>query len=41
MVDVKLKEIQANHGDEILAKVKATIGSDDPWVILDKLDNVL
>ena len=41
MVDVKLKEVQANHGDEILAKVKATIGSDDPWVILDKLDNVL
>lgn len=41
IVDVKLKEVQANHGDEILAKVKATIGSDDPWVILDKLDNVL
>lgn len=41
MVDVKLKEVKANHGDEILAKVKATIGSDDPWVILDKLDNVL
>ena len=41
MVDVKLKEVQANHGDEILAKVKATIGSDDPWVILEKLDNVL
>ena len=41
MVDVKLKEVQANHGDEILAKVKTTIGSDDPWVILDKLDNVL
>lgn len=41
MVDVKLGEIKTNHGEEILAKVKATIGSDDPWVILDKLDNVL
>ena len=41
MVDGKLEEIKAGHGDDILAKVKATIGSDDPWVILEKLDNVL
>ena len=41
MVDGKLEEIKASHGDDILAKVKATIGSDDPWVILEKLDNVL
>lgn len=41
MVDGKLEEIKSNHGDDILAKVKATIGSDDPWVILEKLDNVL
>ena len=41
LVDVKYKDIQTNHGDDILAKVKATIGSDDPWVVLEKLDNVL
>lgn len=41
MVDVKLEEIKTNHGEEILAKVKTAIGSDDPWVVIEKLDAVM
>lgn len=41
MVDAKYKEIQTKHGDEILAKVKTAIGSEDPWVVLERFDAVM
>lgn len=41
MVDVKYQEIQSSYGEEILTKAKELIGSEDPRVVLEKLDKVL
>lgn len=41
MVDVKFEEIKTNHGEDILAKVKTALGSEDPWTVLERLDAVM
>lgn len=41
MVDAKYKDIQTKYGDEVLAKVKTAIGSEDPWVVLERFDAVM
>lgn len=41
MVDAKYKDIQTKYGDEVLAKVKTAIGSEDPWAVLERFDAVM
>lgn len=41
MVDAKYKDIQTKYGDEVLTKVKTAIGSEDPWVVLERFDAVM
>ena len=40
-MDVKYKDIEAKYGADVLAKVKTVVGSNDPWVILEKIDAAL
>lgn len=37
-VDAKFEAIKADHGEDVLNKIKTLIGSEDPWVILEKID---